>query len=458
MKAPFFAKAILLALTVTSVAAYGADFRAGAGKSEIRITSDMWPLNGFTAQHDPLMVRVLLMDDGKTRAAIVVIDQTSTNHGSIARAKARLMEVAGVPAENTIVVAAHTFSSPHNIFGSMIGINAGDEASAQSPGVPLYSKAIDDAMYAAIAQAKDSLQPAKVGFGVGVSDISVNRDFPTPRGWWLGGDAAGFSDKSLPVVRFDCMDGKPIAVLINQAVQSSITDHSVSSGGHRVASSDLAGATTRFVEQWYGGSTVAIFLYGAGGDQAPILQGDRYVLNRDGSTSQVDIHEAGFMLVDLLGERLGTETMQVSQGIKATASPTIEVRRETLKAPSQDRSQALPSGPVLSYTYETGPEIDVPVMLMRIGDIAIVGLQAELSASLGAQLKEHSPFPHTIVVCMVDGGNKYLTDTKGYDHFTYEARNSPYARGSGELLVSGIDNLLTQMYQFSTGKQSLPGN
>lgn len=84
---------------------------------------------------------------------------------------------------------------------------------------------------------------------------------------------------------------------------------------------------------------------------------------------------------------------------------------------------------------------------MRIGDIAIVGLQAELAASAGAQLKANSPFPHTMVVTMVDGGAKYMPDAQSYERFTYEARNSRYARGAAELTASGIDSLLKEMKQ-----------
>ena len=45
------------------------------------------------------------MDDGKTRTAIVVIDQTSIAEGVIDSAKATVTNIAAVPAENTIVVA-----------------------------------------------------------------------------------------------------------------------------------------------------------------------------------------------------------------------------------------------------------------------------------------------------------------------------------------------------------------
>jgi hypothetical protein len=393
---------------------------------------------------------VLLLDDSRTLAAIVVVDQTSISEGSIAKIKGQLTKLTGISVENTIVVASHTFSAPH-VFGGPPGVGgSGGPPGGHSPQTPqtvAFATAIDTAVETATTQAKKSMQPAKVGFGLGISDVSVNRDVPTPRGWWLGGDASGFSDTSLPVVRIDSIDGKPLAVLINEAVQSSIMDHSENKDGSKPVTADVAGAATRFVEQQYGGGTVAIFLIGAAGDQAPILQGNRYVLNRDGSTSRVDIHEAGFTLVDLIGERLGSQALQVSEGLKATSAPTIQVWRRTLQVPSQAGSKGLPTEPVLSYTYQPGPQIEVPVVLMRIGDIVLVGLQAELAASVGAQLKAKSPFPHTIVVTMVDGGAKYMPDATSYERFTYEARNSRYARGAAELTASGIDSLLKEMKQ-----------
>ena len=87
------------------------------------------------------------------------------------------------------------------------------------------------------------------------------------------------------------------------------------------------------------------------------------------------------------------------------------------------------------------------VIAVVIGDIALVGLQAELAASVGAQIKAKSPFAHTIVVTMVDGGAKYMPDAGSYERFTYAARNSRYARGAAELAASGIYDLLRQMQQ-----------
>lgn len=504
MRSALLARAMVFALAVTGISAFGADFRAGAGKSEIQITPDMWPLEGLATQHDPLTVRALLMDDGKTRSAIIVLEQPSVSDLTIAGVKASLKKLAGVSPENAIVVGTHTTSAPHaNMGGGPGGPGAGGpggpggpQAGArgaagaggpggpgaggpgaggpggpgaggpggpqaggpggpgggnrpgQGPGAAAFAKALEDAADRAITEANGSFEPAKVGFGVGVTDVNISRDLPTPKGWTFGSNPAGFSDKTLPVVRIDGPDGKPIAVLMNASVRSVVLDESKDANGGRAVTSDLAGAAAHYVEKWYGGHTVALFLMGAAVDQGPIFEGNRYVMNPDGTITRVDLHEAGFTLLDLLGERLGSEVIQTAEAIKATETPTVQIERRTLKVPSQGRAGGSPGNtPVLSYTYATGPEIDFPVVAMRIGDIAIVGIQPELGSSVGAQIKAESPFPHTMMVVMVDGGAKYMVDAQSYDHFTNEARGSQFARGAAGVAVNGIEDLLKQMKQ-----------
>jgi neutral ceramidase len=460
MKSALLSWAMVSALAITGVEAYGVDFRAGAGKSEIQITSDMWPLEGLTSQHDPLTVRVLLMDDSKTRTAIVVLEQPSISNVTVAEVKASLTKLAGVSPENAIVVGTHTTSAPHANMGGggprPAGANGGPGAGGgnpfASPGAATFAKALNAAAELAITQASSSLQPAKLGFAVGATDINVNRDLPTPKGVAFGSNSAGFSDKSLAVVRIDGADGKPIAVLMNVSVRSVVMDESKDNQGGRAVTADLAGAAAHYVENWYGGNTVALFIMGAAVDQAPVFEGNRYVLNPNGSLTRVDLHEEGFTLLNLLGERLGSEAVQTSEGIKATAAPSVEIERRTLQVPSQGRSGGPPANlPVLSYTYATGPDINFPVVLMRIGDIAIVGIQPELGSSVGARIKAQSPFPHTIVAVMVDGGAKYMVDAQSYDRFSNEARGSQFARGAAGVAVNGIEDQLKQLKQASAG-------
>jgi neutral ceramidase len=444
-KPKVLAQALGFALAIAGTAAYGTDFRASAGKSEIHITPDMLPLENLTSQHDPLTVRVLLMDDGKARSAIVVLEQPSVSDATITEVKASLTKLAKVSPEYAIVVCTHTTSAPH---ANMRPPSGGPSAGlGQGPGAAAFAKALDAAAERAISQANSSLQPAKVGFGVGMTDVNVNRDLPTPKGWAFGSNSAGFSDKSVPVLRIDGANGKPVAVLMNVSVRSVVMDGSIDNAdGGKAITSDLAGAAARYVEKWYGGDTVALFIMGAAVDQAPVLEANRFVLNPDGSLTRVDIHDTGFALLDLLGERLGSEVIQAAEGIKTTTRPNVEIERRTLKLPSQGRASGAPTNaPVLSYTYSVGPELDFPVVLMRIGDVAMVGVQPELGSNLGVQIKAQSPFPHSMVAVMVDGGAKYMVDSESYDHFTNEARGSQFAQGAAAITVTGIEQLLKRM-------------
>ncbi|MDR3438739.1 hypothetical protein [Telmatospirillum sp.] len=440
MRVPLLVQAVIFALMVFGNGAEAGAFNAGVGRADIQIPADLYPIDGFVGQHDPLAVRVLLMEDGSERIGIVVMDLTSISDEVIANAKAILNKAAGVSSDNIIVCASHTFSAPHVLPLDHSAANLKEKDAA-------LGLAIGAAVQAATTQATSTLQPARLGFGLGNSRVNVNRDVPTARGWWFGANETGYADSSLAVLRLNTLDGKPLAVLMNHAVQSSIMSDSESEKGGKLVSADLAGAATRYLETHYGSGMVAMFLVGAAGDQAPYLMADRYVANKDGSVSRNDIHDAGFTLVDLLGERLGGDVLRVSEEISSTNTPKLRILRSSVEVISQAASpESASSGPVTSYTYQPGAKVGVPVVLIQIGDIVLVGFQAELAASVGTQIKIGSPFAHTIVLTMVDGIAKYMPDAASYGRFTYEARNSRYARGSGEAAASAVVSLLKQMH------------
>ena len=119
--------------------------------------------------------------------------------------------------------------------------------------------------------------------------VNINRrEFTPGRGLWLGYNEEGPSDKTVTVLRFDDLTGKPIAFWINYAV------HAVVMGPDNFQiTGDIAGATSRFVEQHYLGKDrprsdagsrlrlrpeeraadedpVAVWTSGAAGDQNPV--------------------------------------------------------------------------------------------------------------------------------------------------------------------------------------------
>ncbi|MER7185110.1 hypothetical protein ABT404_37565, partial [Streptomyces hyaluromycini] len=86
---------------------------AGAGKAVVELPFSLLPVDGFSSVHDPLHVRVLVLDDGEAPLVITVIDQTSIFDDQIARTRKILRQTCGVPPERCLIVASHTFSAPH---------------------------------------------------------------------------------------------------------------------------------------------------------------------------------------------------------------------------------------------------------------------------------------------------------------------------------------------------------
>lgn len=69
---------------------------------------------------------------------------------------------------------------------------------------------------------------------------------------------------------------------------------------------------------------------------------------------------------------------------------------------------------------------------MILGDVALVGLRAEMDGLTVAQIRERSPYEHTMVVTFVNGDGKSMPQRRSYELFQYTAMNSPFAAGSAE--------------------------
>ncbi|MGE9550227.1 hypothetical protein ACQPT2_03165 [Erwinia amylovora] len=404
---------------------------AGSGQASVELAG-LYPLGEFVAEHDPLAVRVLLLESAGQRQAIAVVDLTSLTAEVIARMKAILTDITGVTTGNTVICASHSFSTPHIFLEpEHVQGNAAQTLAALN--------AFEDALRKAAKQALTLLQPARLGAGGGYCRAGVNRNVATPEGWWLGADDAGYTDSHVGVLRINGRNGKPLAVLINYAVQPAVMDASQQASGGRLISADMAGATSRHIERYFGGNTVAFYLVGCAGDQVPYLQASRHVVNANGSVGRIDIHEQGFPLVDLMGQRLGEEVIRVAETISATTTCSLNLQRSEITLPGQKFSpRNAPVGPVKKFIYEGSSPVQLPVILMQWGDTVLVGVQPELSANIGAYIRAVSPFASTFIMTMADGADKYLPDRANYDHFTYEARSSPYARGAAEQAAEDI--------------------
>ncbi|WP_107091543.1 hypothetical protein [Streptomyces sp. MMG1533] len=434
----FLSSSVATAVTAASLstaaearASGGTGLKVGAGRAAIGIPSSLLPLDNFTTVHDDLYVRILLLESGSRRVALTVLDLTSISAEAISAIRAVITKAAGVATADIVVTVTHTFSAPH--------VNS----TSTGTGTAQYVEQIKQAASTAVAVAVKGLKAARVGYGTGRCDVNVNRDVLTADGWWLGTGEAGTSDKSVGVTRFDDEDGNPIAVLMNYSVQSSVMMESVMASGDLPITADLAGAAVQHVEKQYGGDTVGFFLVGSCGDQAPAFRSKRYTIDKDKKWSQVDAQDAGWLLLTVQGERLGTEVVRVSETIKtAGAGASSPLRLVTDTVTVGTTAGGHPTGPTKTYDFTPTGTADVPIWVLQVGDGVFAGVEPELSTDTALSIKKHSPFPHTAVLSMLEGGSKNMAEARGYARITYEAMDSSYAQGAAETVAAKIGDML----------------
>ncbi|MEI7844858.1 MAG: hypothetical protein WCK35_03545 [Chloroflexota bacterium] len=415
--------------------------RAGAGRAEIQLLEELFPTEGFMGVHDSLYARLLLLENG-IRLAFVSLEVTSLPDEQVTALQKVVGEAAGLLPENVLICVTHTFSAPHFLPKHLCKTPADQQKNE------LLFTAIKNALEMAASLAVSEMKSALYGCETGFCDVNVNRDILTVGGWWLGGNETGPSDKSVTVLRFDTLQGNPIAILFSYGVQPSVMDGSQMSGGGRLVSADLTGAAARILEQEYGGTVSALFCLGAAADQAPALKAKSQYLDKDGQIRVQDIHEQGFIIAELLGKRLGCEVLRIAETIKCKAAAgSFFKEKYMVKLPGQKLVDMHAIKPTHQYTFFPAEKRNEPVEIIRLGaEIALIGVRPELGCLTAATFKKHSPFHKTLVLTMVNGGAKYMPELGAYKRITYEAMNSPFACGSAERLCKKVVKRLKSIY------------
>lgn len=314
--------AMILTSGYSALSSNNSRLKAGVGRASVELTG-LYPLGDFVAEHDPLFTHVLLLEQEGHRQSLVVNNLTSITPDVIARIKSTLLGVTGVRAENAIINASHSFSTPH------ITAPALQEAATTA-----VLSAFKSVLRRAATQALNALQPARMGQGNGLCKIGVNRNFKTPQGWWWGANDAGFSDPQVGLISLSALDGQPLAILISYALQPAVTDASQQTSGGRLVSAELAGA-------------VVFYMVGCARDQVPFLQASRHVVHQDGSVRRIDIHEKGFVMLNVLMRKLGDEVIRITDRVNAQAEGIFRILRLNISVNAQTFfPHNAPTGPV----------------------------------------------------------------------------------------------------------------
>ena len=400
--------------------------RAGAAKvditpQELAGLTNVWR-RPFEGVHDPIFLRALVVDNGANTGAIVAGDLPG--FGDTTAVRERIAQVIDIPADHIIIAASHDHNAPRNA-----EVTPGAKAQLAGPATAAYTEKLCDQIVDVVQRAKAALQPARVGIGTGAADVNTNRDEFTTQGWKLGTNPQGPSEKTVWVVKFETIDGKPIALLMNYAV------HSVVLGpDNRLVTGDIAGAAERYVEQYYKGKVVALWTIGAAGDQNP-----KY-MSWDTTWDQKD-REPGYPLTDALGQILGEEVIRVASRIdRMTPMARIEAEERIVSCPAKPRKRQ--DG---GMDTQQADSLSLHLGLILINHIAITSVSGEVVTNIYRHLRKDSPFTNTIMITLANDRVGYIIDDAGYDTPTFEAAGTPLQRGCAETaIVNGLVEMMSQ--------------
>lgn len=416
--------------------------RAGAAKVDITPPAGAaLPMSGYASRkegfkgiHDNIFVRAIVLDDGATQVALVAWELIFVPNSVWEATSKRIAEETGIRPENLLLAAVHSHDAPSLATGP-----------AASPATEAYTRRVEDAAVECVKQARARLQPARFGVGTGTAHVNINRrEFFPGQGWWLGFNENGPSDKTVSVFRFDDLAGKPIAFLVNYPV------HAVVMGPQNYQiSGDLAGATSRFVEQYYAGKlrprsdggvrlrfsrerltsddVIALFTSGAAGDQNPVSM-----------ASGED-----FTLVNALGQILGEAAVRAANGIRTSEKARLRGAQRVLTCPG--RRVEPRSTPQAEYKFIDSDPVDIRLGLLMIGNAAIAAVSGEVLTSIGLRLKRESPFTQTIMVTHANGSSGYIPDDAAYEQVSYEITTTRLKPGCAEGgIVNGFLEMMRQ--------------
>jgi neutral ceramidase len=444
-------KMLMLSMLLLCMFPYGgfaqsktASFRAGAAKVDITPLETELPRNMQGGIHDRFYSRAIVIDNGITSAALITVDTVMLPDSIWQNTTQRITKELGIPVQNVLLTATHDHSAP-------------EEARSN----------YEENIFKSVKLAKEKLQPARIGYGTGVSYLNVNRNRIDPEThlWAEGPNYDGSSDKTVAVVNFETLSGEPIAVYYNYAV------HSVTVGIIDEISGEVPGATSRYIEDSFDDRIVAVWSTGACGDQNPIyfqqtfdlreirekdyakrgedirkvmLAGGTGLNKQDPKVAKL-MNQARQMILSY-GQLLGEEVMHVMRGIERTATNgRIFGNQRVVSCPGRERTNTSVGRAGVEGTYKDGGPVEIRLGLLIIDDIAIGAVNAEIFNLIATRLKHESPFARTMMVTVTNGkaNSGYIPNDAAFGYQTFEVLFSQLKPGCAEsAIVNGILDMM----------------
>jgi hypothetical protein len=431
-------------LVVAPMMVSAEEFRAGASTSNITPELGRKIIGGFVPYpsshiHDELHVRSLVLDDGKTKLAIVVCDLLGI-HRIVSDEARRLIELHhGIPASNVMICATHT----HSASSAM-----GEDRLKFEQKLNEYETFVATRIADGVKRAINELRPAELAFGsVDVPEHVFNRRWFMRPGTIpenpFGGDdlvkmnppsgsdnlvrAAGPTDPSVSFLSIREPNGKPISVLTSYSL------HYVGGVGKGHVSADYFAVYCNRLTKLLAANDqqprfVPIMSNGTSGD----INNISFLKRRPRKESYEQMRYVGEDVADKVHAAMKDLKYESELSLSSKYRELTVAYRRPDDAMQKWAATTLAKGPQrnrdLSYIYaervtslsKYPANAKVPLQILQIGDTTIGTMPCEVFCEIGMEFKGRCPAKNSFLVSLAHGYMGYLPTPKHHELGGYE--------------------------------------
>jgi neutral ceramidase len=441
---------LLALLAFVFAPAFGADeskpaFRAGAARVDVTPDLGILIVGSFrptpaTDVHDPLFARTLVLDDGATRIAFVVIDNVGVPQVVCDEAKRLIAEKSELPKSHVLISSTHTHSggsARERLDTKAEEIR--DGFTGDRPKLAPYQQFIARRVADGVQVAINRLEPAKIGWGSGREPNQVfNRRWfvrseENRRNPFGGVDTvrmnppsnqpdelikpAGPTDPEISFVSVQSKSGRPIALLANYSL------HYVGGIPIGVISGDYFGVFDQRIGEMLGADRsdppfVGMMSNGTSGDVNNINFRHRgpamapyEKMHRVANAVAAEVFRAYQGVVHHDWVKLDARYDEIPLAPRRPTPEMVAYAKQILEQPAKGKPWH-----VHEQTYarsvlkavDAPAESRVPLQAFRIGDLGIAATPIETFVEVGLEIKAKSPFAKAFTISIANGAFGYM--------------------------------------------------
>ncbi len=352
-----------------------------------------------TEKKGDLFARVMVLEKGQTRIAIVSVDNLGWS--SVLGNRSRAL-IKGIPPENVLIGCTHTHSGPDAYaFPDQTG-----KSSADLKYLDDCVKKIADAVNEAVAK----LQPATLKIAVGEAKGSIAYNYYAPH----------LYDPRCGVIQALDKQGKTIATLVNYAIHPEVIG-----SARGIMSPDMCGPLYDRIEAKTGG--MAIFMNGA---QGGMVTADT---RREGNTEANTWEEC-----IRIGELLADEALRIVAPAPVLENPSLYCTARKIEFPVEsDIMKYILKNSPLKHPNAKDNAVSTQLNLLNIGPAQILTIPGEALPNIGYYLKRNMNTKLPFLFGLTNDAYGYMltkVDFNSFKRYDYVSRTS-LGEMTGEIYI-----------------------